>query len=260
MSETYITPEQVSRLEASAVVRDQATGELAPCFRDQLLIRLLFRLGCRVSEALGIEVEDIDFERGQVRIQHLKVRTGVYCPHCGERLSKRHAFCSGCGSRVEQAVSRELEKRKFRLVPLDGDTLGLVREYIEAGGPVERDGKRVLFGVSRHRAWQIVRQAAVRAGLPRLVNAESGREHWVSPHRLRDAFATHAASVDGSTDGMRALQEQLGHANFNTTMRYKKVSGREHEEWYRRLWRGGEMAAGQASIELEALPCQDRRR
>ena len=238
MSETYVTPDQVSRLEASAVVRDQRTGEWAPCFRDQLLIRLLFRLGCRVSEALGIEVEDIDFNKGQVRIQHLKVLVAVYCPQCGQRLSKRHAFCPGCGARVEKAVSRELERRKFRLVPLDRDTMDMIRGYLDAGGPVDRNGKQVLFGVSRHRAWQIVRQAAARAGLPRLVNSESGREHGVSPHRLRDAFATHAASVDGSTDGMRALQEQLGHANFNTTMRYKKVSGREQGEWYRKLWQG----------------------
>ncbi len=238
MTETYITPEQVVLLEAGAVVRDQGTGELVPCFRDRLLIRLLFHLGCRVSEALGIEVEDIDFERSQVRIQHLKVRVGVYCPQCGQRLGKRHAFCPGCGVRVEQAVSRELEKRKFRLVPLDKDTLDMIREYLDAGGPVERAGKLVLFGVSRHRAWQIVRQAAVRARLPRLVNPESGREHWVSPHRLRDAFATHAANIDGSTDGMRALQEQLGHANFNTTARYKKVSGIEQRDWYRKLWKG----------------------
>ena len=39
--------------------------------RDRLLIRLLFHLGCRISEALMLEVKDIDFNTGTVTIQHL---------------------------------------------------------------------------------------------------------------------------------------------------------------------------------------------
>ncbi|HUT97392.1 MAG TPA: tyrosine-type recombinase/integrase, partial [Dehalococcoidales bacterium] len=48
--------------------------EAATCFRNKLLIRLLFRLGCRVSEALAIGVEDIDFSNGTIMIKHLKRR------------------------------------------------------------------------------------------------------------------------------------------------------------------------------------------
>jgi integrase/recombinase XerD len=32
------------------------------------------------------------------------------------------------------------------------------------------------------------------------------------------------------------LQEHLGHQNFNTTAKYRKVSGAEHKEWYNQLW------------------------
>jgi len=32
------------------------------------------------------------------------------------------------------------------------------------------------------------------------------------------------------------LQEQLGHANIGTTMRYRKVAGKELKDWYSRLW------------------------
>ena len=46
---TYLTLDQVEQLE-----------EIATNLCDRLLIRLLFRLGCRVSEALAIGVEDID--------------------------------------------------------------------------------------------------------------------------------------------------------------------------------------------------------
>jgi len=53
---------------------------------------------------------------------------------------------------------------------------------------------------------------------------------------LRDAFATRAVKLDDSGDGVRMLQEQLGHANIGTSMRYRKVAGKELKEWYRKLW------------------------
>ena len=95
----------------------------------------------------------------------------------------------------------------------------------------------LLFGINRHRAWQVVRECAERAGLPNLINPETGRIHGVSPHRLRDAFAVHAMKINDSGDGLRLLQEQLGHASFNTTAKYRKVAGEELREWYQKLWK-----------------------
>ena len=112
----------------------------------------------------------------------------------------------------------------------------MLKEYIRRGGPVLRDGKRLIFGINRHRAWQIVKECAEKAGLPKLVNPETGRIHNVSPHRLRDAFAVHAVKLDDSGDGLRLLQEHLGHQSFNTTAKYRKVSGKEHHDWYQKLW------------------------
>ncbi|MBN1189463.1 MAG: tyrosine-type recombinase/integrase, partial [Dehalococcoidales bacterium] len=106
-------------------------------------------------------------------------------------------------------------------------------------GPVSQNGKRYLFGINRHRAWQIVKECAVRARLPRLVNPENGKVHNVSPHRLRDAFAVHAVKLNDSGDGLRLLQEHLGHQSITTTMKYRKVSGEEQREWYKQLWNGG---------------------
>jgi integrase/recombinase XerD len=94
----------------------------------------------------------------------------------------------------------------------------------------------LIFGINRHRAWQIVRNCAERAGLPALVNPETGKTHGVSPHRLRDAFAVHAVKLDDSGDGLRLLQDHLGHASFNTTARYRKIGGTEQREWYEKLW------------------------
>jgi len=204
--------------------------------RDRLLIRLLFYSGPRISELLALEVKHIDFVHGTITIEHLKTRLKLSCPHCGTRLGRSHAFCPGCGARVAEAVRQELEHRRMRTLPVDPETLKMLRDYIDRGGPVLRNGKTVLFGINRHRAWQVVRECAENAGLPLLTNPESGKVHGVSPHRLRDAFAVHAVKLDDSGDGLRLLQEHLGHASFNTTAKYRKVSGEEHREWYQKLW------------------------
>lgn len=108
-------------------------------------------------------------------------------------------------------------------------------KYIQEGGPAERHGKMRLFAINRHRAWQIVSGLGQKSGLPRLVHSESGKEHGVSPHRLRDAFAVMAVKFDDSGDGLRLLQEHLGHASFNTTAKYRKLSGEERKKWHQRL-------------------------
>jgi len=59
MPKAYVEPEEVRLME-----------EAADYLRDKLLIRLLFHMGCRISEALGITVDDIDFYQGTVTIQH----------------------------------------------------------------------------------------------------------------------------------------------------------------------------------------------
>lgn len=213
--------------------------DAATCFRDRLLICLLARLGCRVSEALALTVEDIDFTQGTVRIEHLKSRIRLVCTGCSARLGKSHVFCPKCGRQVDKTQVEERRHRRMRTLPIDGETLDMLQDYIHGGGAISRGGKRLIFGINRHRAWQIVKQCAERAGLSRLVNPETGREHGVSPHRLRDAFAVHAMRINDSGDGLRLLQEQLGHASFNTTARYRKVAGGELKEWYESLWRKG---------------------
>ena len=226
---TYLEPEEVELLEKAATN-----------LRDRLLIRVPFRLGCRISEALALTVEDIDFDQGSVTIEHLKTRIRIFCSSCNARLGKTHTFCPKCGARVEKALTQEQERRRMRRLPIDGDTLEMLRDYIRRSGPITRGGRLLIFGINRHRAWQVVRDCAERAGLPDLINPETGKVHRVSPHRLRDAFAVHAVKLDDSGDGLRLLQEHLGHASFNTTAKYRKVAGEEHREWYERLWEKGE--------------------
>ncbi len=226
---TYLEWGEVQLLE------DQATN-----LRDRLLILLLFRLGCRISEALGLTTEHVDYTMGTITIQHLKARVVLNCPACDARLSRRHGYCPGCGTKVESKVVQERQSRRQRVLPIDSVTLNMLQEYIQRGGPVTKNGRQLIFGINRHRAWQIVKECAERAGLPKLINPETGKVHNVSPHRLRDAFAVHAVKVNDTGDGLRLLQEHLGHQSFNTTARYRKISGEEHRDWYRKLWDKGE--------------------
>jgi integrase/recombinase XerD len=92
MAKTYLTPDEITLLEKAATN-----------LRDKLLIRVLFHLGCRISEALAIKVEDIDFEQGTISIIHLKRRVKLSCASCGARLSINQRFCPGCGVKIDEA-------------------------------------------------------------------------------------------------------------------------------------------------------------
>lgn len=153
----YLEPNEIKNLETVAM-----------CLRDRLLIRIVFRLGCRISEALGIQVDDVDFGQSTVTIQHLKARINLLCSKCGTRLGKSNVFCPGCASGVKQPVTRESDHRLQRVLAIDKGSLDLLKEFEKRGGPVFKNGKRLLFAINRHRAWEIIKECAERAGLPKL--------------------------------------------------------------------------------------------
>jgi integrase/recombinase XerD len=132
-------------------------------------------------------------------------------------------------------MKHKQEQRRIRTLPVDNCTMLMLKDYISSR-PASSSTSELLFRLNRHRAWQIVRDCANKAGLPNLVNPETGRVRGVSPHRLRDAFSVHAMKLDDSGDGLRLLQEHLGHASFNTTAKYRKIAGDEHRSWYDQLW------------------------
>ena len=154
-----------------------------------------------------------------------------------DKVTRKRRFCPKCGDKIGKSQAEEQERRRQRVLPIDDDTSKLLKRYIQRGGPVTKDDKQLIFGINRHRAWQIIKECAERAGLPRLTNPETGRTHNVSPHKLRDAFAVMAMKQNDTGDGLRMLQEHLGHQSFNTTAKYRKVAGEEHRDWYRKLWK-----------------------
>ena len=199
---TYLEPADVDLME-------QATS----CLRDRLLIRLLFRLGCRVSEVLAIKVSDIDFSNGTVMVLHLKTRIRLLCPDCKARLAKRHQFCPECGVGVKEISRRAYEHRRIRVIPVDKYTLEMLREYITQSRAICSGEALRLFNLNRHRAWQIVRDCAKRAGLPDLLNPETGRS-TCSPIRQPAQSFRSRRTVDA-----RRCGSQAGGSSSTTTDR-----------------------------------------
>jgi integrase/recombinase XerD len=83
------------------------------------------------------------------------------------------------------------------------------------------------MNITRQQIYNVVREAGARIGLKGkcIMNPETGRTHNVHPHNLRDSLAVHWLQVAGSdVNKQKALQDQLGHVSFATTMRYDKLS------------------------------------
>jgi integrase/recombinase XerD len=128
--------------------------------RDQALLEFLYGTGARIGEAVALDVDDLDLERGSVLLH-------------------------GKGG-------------KDRIVPVGGFARAAVEAYLVRGRPTfaaaGRGGSPALFvnsrggRLSRQSAWTILRTSAERAGL----------RVTVGPHTLRHSFATHL--LDGGAD------------------------------------------------------------
>lgn len=221
----------------------QAIEDAAGNLRDALLVRMLFRTGCRISEALAITPADFNFSRNTITINHLKKRTLLKCPGCGARLARADKACSQCAQLVSKAIQEQQEQHSRRTILVDFSTISMMREYIAHGSP---DAKtRLLFPISRNWAQAILLRLARKARVPPVI--VNGNLHHVSPHRMRDAHATAfvlSMAKDGKgDDAFRLLQEQLGHSSINTTFKYRKLGATERREAYDRVFGEGERDA-----------------
>ncbi|GAA5034262.1 site-specific tyrosine recombinase XerD [Terrabacter aeriphilus] len=197
-----IPVEDVERLLAAA-----SLGDTPESLRDRALLEVLYGTGARISEAVGLDVDDLDLGDA--------ARGGSGSP--------------GDPGRGGAASVRLLGKGgKERVVPVGRYAVEAVTAYLVRGRPTlaasGRGGPALFLGrrgarLSRQSAWAVIQQAAERADLG---------QH-VSPHTLRHSFATHL--LDGGAD-VRVVQELLGHASVTTTQIYTMVSVQRLREVY----------------------------
>ena len=181
-----LTIDEVTLLIESAKSLSEATS-----LRDVALLELLYSTGGRVSEIIGININDlakVESENENEIIQTIKLR--------------------GKGSK-----ERIVPIGSFALTALD-NYLVRVRPALAANGG---KSESALFlntrggRLSRQSAWNIVLEAARACGL----------EGKVSPHVFRHSYATHL--LDGGAD-IRVVQELLGHSSVTTTQIYTLVT------------------------------------
>ncbi len=162
--------------------------------RDRTLLEVLYGTGARISEAVGLDIDDLDLD-----------------------LEQGSVLLRGKGG-------------KQRIVPLGSYACAAVRDYLTASRPALVSGSGAGSGaalflnarggrLSRQSAWTVLNRAATRAG----ITAD------VSPHTLRHSFATHL--LDGGAD-VRVVQELLGHASVTTTQIYTLVTVEKLREIY----------------------------
>lgn len=143
-----------------ALLAASGVGEGPLPLRDRALLEVLYGTGARISEAVGLDVDDLDLDGGAVLLR-------------------------GKGA-------------KERVVPVGSFARAAVEAYLVRSRPLlATGGTPALFlnsrggRLSRQSAWTVLRTAAERAG---------GGEPspTVSPHTLRHSFATHL--IDGGAD------------------------------------------------------------
>lgn len=173
--------------------------ETSQGLRDKALLEFLYSTGARVSEAISLDLDDLDLENFDAVDQ-----AGIPQPN---------AYPS---ARVLGKGSKE------RIIPVGSFAAQALRDYLVRVRPqyaAAGKGTPALFlnslgrRLSRQSAWTIIRTNAHLAELP--------SAQMISPHTLRHCFATHL--LNGGAD-VRVVQELLGHASVTTTQLYTHVT------------------------------------
>lgn len=210
---------------AVTALLDAASGTDPRGLRDRALLELLYATGARISEAVGLDLDDLDLAPPgadrEVSVLRLRGKGGK------ERLVP-------VGSYAVVALEAYLVRGRPTLA------VGPASERAgSTGGSARRAATGALFlngrggRLTRQGAWQILRDTARRAGLPAagpdgvttpgtdLDEQVAIAGPPVSPHTLRHSFATHL--LEGGAD-IRTVQELLGHASVTTTQIYTLVT------------------------------------
>ncbi|MEP7017829.1 MAG: site-specific tyrosine recombinase XerD [Actinomycetota bacterium] len=145
-------PKAISISDVEKLLEWASVGETPAAFRDRALLEVLYGAGARISEAVGLDVDDVDLEQGAVRL---------FGKGGKERVVP-------LGSYAQQAVTAYTVRARPSMALKGRGTPALFLN--QRGGRLTRQG-----------AWALIHAAAERADL-------GGK---VSPHTLRHSFATH---------------------------------------------------------------------
>ncbi len=178
---TVLSADDTTRL----IERPKADTPLG--LRDRALLELLYGAGLRVSEAVALDLGDVELEERQVRVRAGKGQKDRVVPICEPAL---------------RAIRRWLR----------------LRPELAARAAATRPGDLGALFLNCHGGRLSVRAVRTLVGRHGL---GAGVVSSVHPHALRHSYATHL--LDGGAE-LRHIQELLGHASLGTTERYTRVS------------------------------------
>ena len=165
--------------------------------RDRAILELLYASGLRLSELVGLDLEDVNLSSRIVRVRGKggKERLVPFNRTAGDAL---RAMTADAATRPAAAAVRTRHGRTRHPLFLN----------LRGGRLTSRSVDRIVR--------QYVRQAAIAQG--------------ISPHALRHTFATHLLQAGAD---LRTIQELLGHARLGTTQRYTHLDVGRLLEVYR---------------------------
>lgn len=187
-------PKAITIHEVTRIL-ETAGADTPAGLRDRALLEFLYATGARISEAVGLDVDDLRLEAADGGPAVVR----LFGKGSKERLVP-------IGSYAARALDAYIVRARPALVAKGAGTPAL---FLNARG-----GR-----LSRQSAWTILKDVAEKAQINR----------DVSPHTLRHSFATHL--LEGGAD-VRVVQELLGHASVTTTQVYTLVTADTLREVY----------------------------
>jgi len=179
-------PKALTIAQITALIDGSVTDDQVISLRNKAILELLYSTGGRVSEIVGINMNDVS-ESNEVRVIKLRGKGGK------ERVVPMGSFAVKA---LDDYVVRVRPALVLKNTKNKNDALFL-----------NQRGTRI----SRQSAWQIVVDSAKKSGL----------SEGISPHVFRHSFATHL--LDGGAD-IRVVQELLGHSSVTTTQIYTLIT------------------------------------
>jgi integrase/recombinase XerD len=211
-------PSVLTREEVALLLR-QPAGSEPLALRDCALLEAMYACGLRASEAIALELSDVDLDEGMLRARGKGSKERVV-PVGRHAVAALRAWCER--GRPVLLAERGMRARGERLpASVKGERLSAsVAGRVDGGA-----GFTTLF--LNHRGRPLTRQ-----GLYKIVQSHArsaGLAERMSPHTLRHTFATHLLA--GGCD-LRSLQDMLGHADLATTQIYTHLSAERLKDVY----------------------------